>query len=50
MHNIVLDISVYLFPWLHVLCDLSSINTFDRKHAISAIFISVLFGTLIFDG
>ena len=21
MHNIVLHISIYLFPWLHVLCD-----------------------------
>ena len=49
MHNIVLYISIYLFPWLHVLCDLSPINN-DRKHAISIILISVFFGTLIFDG
>ena len=35
-----LHISIYLFPWLHVLYDLSSINN-DRKHAFSAIFISV---------
>ena len=26
MHNIVLHISIYLFPWLHVLSDLSPIN------------------------
>ena len=51
MHNIVLHITIYLFPWLHVLCDLSPINN-ARKHVISAIFISVVFfcGTLIFDG
>ena len=42
MHNIVLHISIYLFPWLQVLCDLSPINN-ARKHAISAIFISVVF-------
>ena len=42
MHNIVLYISIYLFPWLHVLCDLSSINN-DRKHAILIIFISGFF-------
>ena len=47
---IVLHIFLYLFPWLHVLCDLSSINN-DRKHAILAIFIFVFFfGTLSFDG
>ena len=40
MHNIVLHISIYLFPWLHVLCDLRPINN-DRKHAIFAILISV---------
>ena len=34
MHNIVLHISIYLFPRLHVLCDLSPINN-ARKHAIS---------------
>ena len=39
MHNIVLHISKYLFPWLHVLCDFSPINN-ARKHAISAIFIA----------
>ena len=22
MHNVVLQIAIYLFPWLHVLCDL----------------------------
>ena len=50
MHNIVLHISIYLFPWLHILCELSPINN-ARKHAILAIFISVVFfGTLIFDG
>ena len=48
MHNIVRHISMYLFAWLHVLCDLSPINN-ARKHAISALFISVIFGTLIFD-
>ena len=42
MHNIVLHMSIYLFPWLHVLCDLSPINN-ARKHAISTIFISVVF-------
>ena len=42
MHNIVLHSSIYLFPWLHVLCNLSPINN-ARKHAISAIFISVAF-------
>ena len=36
MHNIILHISIYLFPWLHVLCDLSLINN-ERKHALSAI-------------
>ena len=36
MHNIVLQISIYLFSWLHVLCDLSPINN-ARKHAISAV-------------
>ena len=41
MHNIVLHISIYLFPWLHVLYDLRSINN-DRKHAFSAILISVI--------
>ena len=50
MHNIVLHISTYLFPWLLVLCDLSPFNN-ARKHAILAIFISVcFFGTLNFDG
>ena len=49
MHNIVLHITIYLFPWLHVLCDLSPINN-ARKHAISAIFKSMFFFiTLIFD-
>ena len=33
---------IYLFPRLHVSCNLSPINN-DRKHAISAIFISVFF-------
>ena len=47
MHNIVLHISMYLFPWLQVLCDLSPINN-ARKHAISAIFISVFFGDINF--
>ena len=42
MHNIVLHISIYLFPWLHVLYDLSAINN-DRKHAFSAIFIIRVF-------
>ena len=54
MYNIVLRISIYLFHGLHVLCDLSPINN-DKKHAISAIFISAVFvlgggGTLILDG
>ena len=49
MYNIVLHITIYLFPWLHVSCDLSPINN-AGKHAISATFISVFFGTLIFDG
>ena len=49
MHNNVLYISIYLFPWLHVLCDLRSINN-DRKHAILIIIVSEFFGTLIFDG
>ena len=49
MHNIVLYISIYLFLWFHVLYDLRPINN-DRKHAFSAIFISVVFLTLIFDG
>ena len=41
---------MYLFLWLHVLCDLSPINN-ARKHAISAIFISVFFWEhFIFDG
>ena len=31
MHYIVLHITIYLFPWLHVLCDLSPINN-ARKH------------------
>ena len=48
MHNIVLYTSIYLFSWLQVLCNLSSINN-DRKHAIWIIFISVFFRTLIFD-
>ena len=47
MHNIVLHISIYLFPWLHVLCDLSPINN-ARKHAISVIFISVFFRNINF--
>ena len=47
MDNIVLYISIYTFPWLHVLRDLSPINN-DRKHAISTIFISVFFGNNIF--
>ena len=42
MHNIVLHISIYLFPWLHVLCDLSQFNN-ARKHAILAIIIAVFF-------
>ena len=29
MHNIILHNFMYLFPWLHVLCDLSPINN-DR--------------------
>ena len=50
MHNIVLHVSIYLFSWLHALCDLSPINN-ARKHAILVIFISeFFFGTLIFDG
>ena len=50
MHNIVLHITIYLFPWSHVLCDLSPINN-AGKHAISTMFISVFFfGILIFDG
>ena len=47
MHNIVLHISIYLFPWLRVLCDLSPINN-ARKHAISGIFISVFFRNINF--
>ena len=43
MHNIVLYIFRYVFPWLHVLCDLRLINN-DRKHVVSAIFTSVFFG------
>ena len=39
-HNIVQHISIYLFPWLHVLYDLRSINN-DRKQAFLVIFISV---------
>ena len=46
MHNIVLHITIYLFPWLHVLCDPSPINN-ARKHAISAIFISLFFLNII---
>ena len=49
MHNIVLHISIYLFPWLHVFYDPSPINN-ARKHAILAIFIIRDFRTLIFDG
>ena len=50
MINIVLYISIHLFPWLHVLCKLNSINN-DRKHAIIIIIIHIrVFGTLIFDG
>ena len=49
MYNIVLHISIYVFLWLHVLYNLRSIN-YDRKYAFLAIFISVFFGTLIFDG
>ena len=45
MHNIVLHISIYIFPWLHVLCDLRSNNN-DRKHAFSAI--SICFLDIIF--
>ena len=44
---IVLYISIYLFPWLHALCDPSSINN-NSKHAILIIFMSVFFGTLNF--
>ena len=47
MYNIVLHISKYLFPWLHVLCDLSPINN-ARNHAISVIFISVFFWNINF--
>ena len=47
MHNIALYISIYLFPWLHVLCELSPINN-DRKHAISAIFIIRVFWNINF--
>ena len=36
MHNIVLHISIYLFPWLRVLCDLSAFSN-ARKHAILAV-------------
>ena len=45
MNNIVLHISIYLFPWLHVLCDLRHINT-DIKHAILIIFISRFIGDI----
>ena len=48
MYNIVLHIYIYLFLWIHVLCDLKPVNN-DRKHSILAIFISMFFGTLIFD-
>ena len=47
MHNIVLHISIYLFPWLHISCYLSPINN-ARKHAISAILISVFFWNINF--
>ena len=40
-------ISIYLFIWLHVLCDLISINN-DRKYAILIIFISVFFWNINF--
>ena len=33
MHNIVLHISIYLFPWLHVLCYLSPINNARKQHS-----------------
>ena len=46
-NNNFLHFSVYIFPWLHLLC-ICLINN-DRKHAISAILISVFFGILIFD-
>ena len=49
MHNIVLHISIYLFPLLHILCDLKSIKN-DRKLAFSAIFIYVFVGALFFNG
>ena len=43
MHNIVLHISIiYLFPWLHALCDPSPINDVT-KHAILAKFIICVF-------
>ena len=32
MHNIVLHISTYLFPWLYGLCDLSPINNDSHIH------------------
>ena len=32
MHNIVLHIIIYVFPWLHVLCDLSPINNDDNDN------------------
>ena len=39
---------MYLFPWFHVLCDLSSINS-DRKHAIfDKIHIHVFLGDINF--
>ena len=47
MYNIVLHISTYLFPWLHVLCDPSPINN-ARKHAISAITIIRVFWDINF--
>ena len=33
MHDIVLHISIYLFPWLHVLYDPRSINN-DKKTCV----------------
>ena len=44
MHNIVLDVWIHLFLFLHILCDLNG-----TKHAFSSILISMFFYTLIFN-
>ena len=50
MHNIVLHITIYLFPWFHILSDISVSFIMSENMRFRPYSYPCFFGTLIFDG